>query len=136
MKLTIDHREKLSYAPLFKREGIIYTESTLKTGDYSVVGFEKEFSIERKTLNDFVNCVTFHRERFVKELERARKLKFFAIIIEANIKDIRSHNYLSKAIPQAIISSIYSWNVKYGVPILLVGSREEGASAVQKLSQF
>src|SRR3989339_543326 len=108
----------------------------LKVGDYSILGYEEEFALERKTLNDFINCITFDRERFSKELEKARKLKYFAIIIETSYYDIKNHNYRSKTNPKSVLNTIFAWSVKYNYPIFFVESREGGALAVIKLSEF
>lgn len=43
---------------------------TLQTGDYSIKGFERDFSVERKSIPDLINSLTRERERFTKELHR------------------------------------------------------------------
>ena len=45
---------------------------TLPTGDYSVLGFERDFIVERKSVADLVQSATFERERFERELVRMR----------------------------------------------------------------
>ena len=79
MKILIDTRERLSYAEYFDNLGIGYEVCTLKTGDYQLEGCN--WVVERKNLEDWTKSITIHRKRFVKELERAKELDFFAIII-------------------------------------------------------
>jgi ERCC4-type nuclease len=59
--IVIDTREQtpLSFARLQTVRG------TLNTGDYSVAGLEKLFSVERKTVADLVGCCAGRRTRTV-----------------------------------------------------------------------
>lgn len=59
--VIIDTREQLPYNFTFES-----TRATLKTGDYSLAGLESVVSIERKSLDDFVGCITTGRDRFEK----------------------------------------------------------------------
>ncbi len=135
MKIVIDTREQLDYGNHFEEKGQIYIKGTLGVGDYSIVGYENKFSIERKARDDFVSCVTSSRERFVRELERAKELDYFAIIIECSFYDIINHNYRSETSPNAVISTISSWSIKYHFPIFFVEHRQGGALMVAKLAE-
>jgi len=136
IQIIIDSREQQSYLPIFEHLEIPTVVQALNVGDYSIVGFEKEFALERKTLNDFVSSITYGRERFLREIERSKSLKYFAIIIEASYQDIRDHNYYSKTSPKSVLNTILSWMIKYNLPILLAGTREGGSLAVVRLSEF
>lgn len=72
---VIDTREQNPYC--FQGEAV---RACLKTGDYSLVGLESVAAIERKELSDFIGCVTFERERFTRELDRASSLRRFWLI--------------------------------------------------------
>ncbi len=133
MKLIIDTREQLSYRPFFEGLGLECVNRTLKTGDYSVEGYENSFAVERKSLNDFLSSITQNRARFARELERAKRFGCFAVIIEADYFDIRNKNYLANIEPEVVFATIYSWMIKYQIPIIFVGNREGGAIAVYKL---
>lgn len=61
---------------------------TLTTGDYSVLGFERDFSIERKTIEDLIQSATFERERFERELVRMRGYSFRRLLIVGTLADI------------------------------------------------
>jgi len=100
---------------------------TLHTGDYSVrfldKDYDNEIAIERKELDDFVACCGSERDRFVKELERSMAIPHFFIIIEGSWKQIEAHFYRSQINPNSVIGSILSWQMKYGVHIILAENR-------------
>ena len=62
----------------------------LKTGDYSIEGFEDRISIETKAVGDIIGTCDFkNRDRFKRELERAMDFDFFAILIDGTEEDVR-----------------------------------------------
>ena len=89
----------------------------LKTGDYSIKEYQDRVSVERKTLNDIVGCLTVGRERFERELARSRELDYFALMIEATVKDIIHGNYWSKMLPKSAINSLLAFSIRYQLPI-------------------
>jgi len=64
--------------------GLKMRREALKTGDYTLAGLEDKFAIERKSLSDIYGCVGGGRERFTKELMRART--FRALISDEEIQ--------------------------------------------------
>ena len=136
MKLIVDSREQKSYVSILERVGVECTVKALKTGDYSIEGLESSFALERKSLSDFISSITLGRSRFKRELDRSRELKYFAIIIECSYYDIKNKNYYSNIDPKCVLNTIFSFSVKYNVPVFFVESREGGALAVLRLSQF
>jgi ERCC4-type nuclease len=62
----------------------------LSTGDYSILGYEDEFTIEHKTIKDLIGtCDYRNRERFRRELGRMQDgYKFYCIVISGNESDI------------------------------------------------
>lgn len=88
----------------------------LKTGDYSLEGYEDQIAIERKTIADFYGSIGHGRERFEREMERMSRLRFAAVVIEGTWQDIfvnRPDNIQMPA--KAAAHTILSWEVKYGV---------------------
>ena len=85
---------------------------TLATGDYSVRGYEGEFTVERKSLPDLVRSVTHDRERFVRELERMRAFEFRRLLVVApfgrvRLGDCACGGYsFSAANPRAVLASL------------------------------
>lgn len=63
------------------------TEKKLDTGDYTIVGYEKTFVIERKgALTEWAHNV--NEARFTKELERLEKFDQAFIILEFTLEDL------------------------------------------------
>jgi len=86
LEIIIDTREQtpFSFDPVYAE----VSRGTLKTGDYALKN-DTGFSIERKSLNDFVCTVTRDYERFCREIERMNVAKYpcKVIIVEADFKD-------------------------------------------------
>jgi ERCC4-type nuclease len=86
----------------------------LKSGDYSVDGYEDRVAIERKSLADLFSTLGQNRERFVAELERLNELDFAAVVIEAPVSMIVGqpppHSQLR---PKTVIRSIIAWQQRY-----------------------
>lgn len=120
LPVLIDTREQLPY-------GIPgATRATLKEGDYSVEGFEGRVAVERKSLTDFLGCVGGARARFKRELERLAKYEYAALVVEATLSDILTHDTPSQVHPHAAINSLISWSIRYGVQVWLAGDRANG----------
>ena len=135
MILIVDTREQKPYSNIFKKLKQNYLKKKLDIGDYSIKGFETKFSIERKTLNDFICSITRERQRFENELKKTKDFDYFALIIECSFYDIKNENYFSKIEPSRILATIFNWSVKYNVPIFFVDTREGGALAVITLAE-
>jgi len=131
--LLIDSREQNPY----NFRGEVTEVTCIKTGDYSIKVMDKslqdEIAIERKSLNDFVGSITSGRERFEKEIIRAKELKYFAIVIEADWDDIENHRYESKMPVNSVIGTIMGWSVKYNIPIFLGGKRSRCEDLIRRL---
>jgi DNA excision repair protein ERCC-4 len=128
MKILVDSREQLPY----KFETPSET-GTLPTGDYSLVGAEHLISIERKSVDDLIGCLTRHRERFERELYRGQALQYFAIVLETSFTDLAGGVYRSNMNPKAAVQSLLTFSVRYGVPVFFAGSRENGAEITESL---
>jgi hypothetical protein len=76
--IVVDTREQ---DPLvFER--LASMRGTLQTGDYSVVGLQDLFSIERKTVSDLVGCcMRQNLERFERELHRLRGYRVKRLLV-------------------------------------------------------
>ena len=90
----------------------------LTTGDYSFVGAEHVFAVERKSLDDLVGCVTRERERFESELIRLRGYRFRRLLIIGSEDDVAAGRYNSSTPPKAVFSSLAAWEVRYDVPLV------------------
>ena len=86
--IIIDSREK---TPLvFNCPSV---KECLYSGDYSFVGAEHLFAVERKSLDDLAaSCVKSRRATFENELLRLRGCRFRRLLITATEEDVHAHN--------------------------------------------
>lgn len=127
-RILIDTREQRPYS--FETEN---ETGTLPTGDYSLVGAENLVSIERKSIDDLIGCLTTGRDRFERELYRGRALDYFALIVEVSLSDLSNGRYQSKMLPKAAIQSLLAFSIRYHLPIFFVENRRYGARVTESL---
>ena len=125
--LIIDTRES---DPLFFRAGksrknVPIIRKTLTYGDYSVLGFEEQLSVERKKAGDLVACLGREWKRFEKELGGLKDMERKYILVECYEEEVYfSHScqlYMQSkgktgTAPNAVRQSIASIEMKLGVP--------------------
>ncbi len=146
--IIVDSREQLPLFEIGKDEHII---KTLETGDYSLLGYETEFTIERKSVPDAIKSVLSDRVRFQAEMERAKSLKRFAIVIEGTIDDIKNEikkqwviNNNTQALKNknrfflisnlsSVINTYLHWSVQYSYPVFFCKDRAEAKRVVKEL---
>lgn len=116
---VIDRREQKPYdlSPFKTIPG------TLKTGDYSILGFEDKITCERKELSDFIGSISAGRERFEREIERLLPFESKMILIEASANDIWFQKYRSRMNPKSVMGTMASF-IARGIPVVLAGDRE------------
>lgn len=117
--IVIDSREQLPY----RFEGYETVVEKLETGDYSVVGFENVFAVERKSLSDFLKSITWERKRFKKEIERGDDLLGFVVVIESSVQDILNWNYKRKVHPNSVMGTVNNWEEYHSVEFEWAGDR-------------
>lgn len=99
------------YAPLV----VNIVEKSLETGDVSILGFEKYFTIERKSLSDAFSTFTNDRDRWERELDRMRKMPHCHVVIEAGWDAVSAGPMKvgGANIGKAVMRSIFAWSVRY-----------------------
>ena len=117
--IIIDAREQWAW----EITKIATVRGTLKTGDYSLAGFEDQVAIERKSLDDLVQTMIRDRERFERELERLRPYRFKCIIIEADLRAVYHRDYRSTALPQSIVGLVLRCMMDYNIPVFFAATR-------------
>ena len=100
----------------------------LKTGDYSIQGFESQIVVERKSLSDLYGSVGGERERFHAEHERMAEIVaaggFACVVIEAGWSEILTRPPDGrKLVPKTIIRTATSWAMRYGVHWMALENR-------------
>ena len=106
--------------------------ATLATGDYSIQGFEDEFTIERKSLDDLAGSCTHDRQRFEKELVRMRGYSFRRLLVVGTVEDVEAHRYRSRAEPKAILASVTAFEIRYGLPVAFCPNPAAAALQVER----
>ena len=117
--LLIDTREQTPF--LF--DGYETRVATLKTGDYSLEGFDDRVAVERKSKEDAYGCVGSGRKRFVACLERLAELDRAAIVIERSLVDFATPPPRTRVDQRMAIGSYISWSCKYRIPVFWCDSR-------------
>lgn len=93
----------------------------LKTGDYSVEGYEEKIAIERKSLQDFIGCCGSSRTRFEKEVARLQTYPYRSIVVEGVWGSIEAKQYRGQIHPNAVIGSALGWALS-NISIVMAGT--------------
>jgi DNA excision repair protein ERCC-4 len=121
--LVQDTREQRS--PLITRipKGLIIKSDTLHDGDYSILGYEDRFAIERKGISDLYPYCSSDQENTKKKMARFRDFDFVGLVIEAKESEILRFQQFSKVHPEVIRGALTSFEVRYGVHIYYSNDR-------------
>lgn len=131
--LVQDSREQTPLS-FHKFRGIETIRQGLKTGDYSVQGYESEICFERKSVQDLVGTLIGGHERFLREMERMRDFKAKYILIEHSPEILYTycvkHGWGYKF--NTIIQSLLAYACHYQVRIRFCKDREDMANYIVK----
>ena len=132
--IVIDTREQ---TPLVFSSAIPTIRGTLRTGDYSVTGYEDSFTVERKSLSDLVHTIIHDRARFERELERTRPFDFRRVLVSSPYEAVARGAYAhSKANPRSIIASIAAFEARYNVPFVFASNSGEAAARLVDWARY
>lgn len=107
----------------------------LTTGDYSVKGYESDFAVERKSLDDLAQSLTSERERFMREVDRLRGFAFARLLIIGSPAALELKAYKSRVSPQALTASLLSIEAR-GVPVAWAFDPERAAGQVEQWTAY
>lgn len=126
--IIIDTREQrpLEFLHLPSERG------TLHSGDYSIVGLENDFAIERKSVDDLCQSVTRGRERFERELHRLRGFDFARILIVGEPYEVARLSMNAKA----VFSSLTAFETRWRIPVVWEPDPETAARLVERWAWF
>ena len=88
----------------------------LKSGDYSIKGYESRITVERKSIQDLYGSIGADRERFEREMVRLASFEYAAVVIEGDSLAIA--NYAETHLQMAgktAEHTMLSWSIKYRV---------------------
>ena len=130
--IIVDTREQ---TPLVF-EHLASVTGTLQSGDYSVLGMEHLFAVERKSVADLVGCCTGeNRERFERELHRLRGFHFKRLLVVGAPAEVTAHHYRGNLSPKAVMGSLSAWEARFDVPVVW-SPPHEAAAVVQRWAWY
>ena len=133
--VVVDTREQEPYS--FDSDKVSAVRKALPAGDYSLVGLEERVAVERKSLTDFVSTVIRGRKRFHHELEKLSAYDSACVVVECNFRDLVDGRYRNDAHPHALIGTVASIVVDFGVPVYFCSDRQAACRFVEEyLTRF
>ena len=142
-KIIRDTREKKGHGWYFRAtaecDGMDVKK--LDTGDYSIEGYEDMIMVERKSISDLWNSLLQGRERFMKEMDRAKEIPARYLIIEGTMKDVQKGTRYSIVKGDTMIANLISLEQKYGIHVIFTDKRKDVAQRyvrglLKKLYQY
>ena len=132
-KVIVDTREQAPLAiPAHWR-----MRGTLRTGDYSILGHETSFAIERKSLEDLVHSLTHDRARFEREMRRLSSFQFKRVLVESPYSALMVDAFrFSMAKPYSIRASVAAFEVRYNIPFVFASGRAEALGHVMRWARY
>ncbi len=116
--LIQDTREQ---RPLFSSKrlppGLVIKSTALQDGDYSVLGYENKFSIERKGLSDLVQYCSSQRKETVRKMMRFAQMDFAGLVIEEREAECLVPTQWGRVSPEVIRQALISFELRYKIHI-------------------
>jgi ERCC4-type nuclease len=132
--ILVDSREQ---APLPVGRYLPTLTAGLQTGDYSLLGFEHDFAVERKSIADLTgSLVGVNRERFERELHRLRGFRFKRLLVVGDPEDIQKHRYRSKIPPKSVFATLAAYEMRFDLPVIWQPGELEAARLVARWGHF
>ena len=109
----------------------------LKTGDYSISGYEDKICFERKSIADLVSTLIGGHERFLREMERMKDFDVKYILVEHSAGAV--YRYCEKMGWEikfdVIIQSLLAYAYHYKVRVRFCKNREDMAKYIVNKSR-
>ena len=137
-KITIieDSREQ-SPLDFGGMRGVCSVRQGLKTGDYSIQGYEDKICFERKSVPDLVGTLIRGHERFLREMERMNTYEVKYILVEHTAGTVYrycdKHGWEYKF--DTIIQSLLAYAYHYHVRVKFCKDREDMAKYIVRKSR-
>lgn len=127
--VIVDTREKQPWVfPNYNTK-----RKALKNGDYSVVRYEKQIAIERKSVADLISSFTTTRKRMIIRLEAMGKLPCAALIVEGSVWSIITGTQYSNVNGRLLFGSVSALCAIHNVSLILADDREGAQTAANCL---
>lgn len=123
LTIVIDSREQ---QPLdfYGCKDVDVVRKGLKTGDYSLLGYEDKIAFERKSAQDLIGTLIGGHERFAREIERSKSFDEFYLLVEKSPKEVCDtiHEHTNKTVDQINTASLTMFNTMFAY-VWLYGTR-------------
>jgi ERCC4-type nuclease len=109
---------------------------TLKSGDYSLEGYEAKISIERKSVADFYGTLAKGRDRFERELARLDAMRYACVVVEGEWSELLAYpeRIGGRVSASSIFRSVLAWQQRFrGVQWLTLPTREHAEAATFRM---
>lgn len=132
--IVVDSQEA-KYPYLFSGELIVRKRllvDGIRTGDYSIQGFERKITIERKTVTDLYSSLSTRRVKFMEEMERIQFFECKALVVEGTYDQVinapktgyvRKFSGLRR---ESLLGSLVKINMEHGITVIFAGNRKNG----------
>ena len=134
-----DTREKHPWT--FEHLPVEIRDVTLSTGDYTVPEYcthdseldtyRPHFAVERKSGHDFLTAITWDRNRFKRELQRAAEWTHpLSVVVETSWRTLlRNRGCMGRrdVHPPQVVGTVTAWSRHYNVAFHFVETRKRGA---------
>lgn len=131
-----DTRERRPWE--FRPFDVEVRDETIATGDYAVAAhcsrdpstgtYRPRFAIERKTCQDFLTAITWERDRFVAELERAADWpQPLSVVVETSWERLLRNEDCMRwrdVHPNQIVGTVDAWARHYNVEFRFADGRD------------
>ncbi len=124
--IIVDTREQKPY-----EFSVPTVKKGLTSGDYSIVGFEDDITVERKSLPDLVRCCGRDRPRFMDQCNRLLHIKHRLLIIEAGWAEIELGQWRGHVKPSQVIGTLCLL-AGMGLPFITADSRPRATELTQR----
>ena len=135
MVIRIDTREQMPLS--FDSSYILTTRGTVPVFDYALDGDQDLFSIERKSLADYVQAVVLSqswRRELAKIAKAAARLQPIIYVLEFGFDALATYDYMQFNSGRVTSQFVYRRTAElvfdYGVTVLFAGSRQGAAYAI------
>jgi ERCC4-type nuclease len=142
--ILIDNREQKPYS--FEEYPVETEEVTLETSDYVLKGdgfwnnndtFIPYFGTERKSQDDFLNSITWERDRFRKEIRRADGWDNpLPIMVESPWRVFQNENYYRDVNRNAIEGTVNQWANNYNCEFFFKNDRADAERATYEFLRW
>jgi ERCC4-type nuclease len=130
--IIVDTREKRPWT--FERFGAVSRRGTLKSGDYSLEGFQGSgIAIERKSFTDLYGSMTAGRLRFYAELGRLGEFGLAALIVEADEEMVLRGSGRTCVNPGRMLKTLYAWCCAFKIQVHFCANAYEAEAKAYRL---